>query len=149
MWPDFGKLVLNVTFNNSNIYDQIEEKGHPNNFAVVTICSSNLELPKNCMEYFESSFTPSLMDTLNCVILRISMWHWDWFSKIGSQIIYMLLAWYLKAHNIQCYIITDWCLKSIPAQCKFHIHIDIYYTEHTYTITFLILKSSVIVCLIA
>ena len=44
----FWKISLNVTFNNSNIYDQIEEKGHSNNFAVVTICSSNLELPKLC-----------------------------------------------------------------------------------------------------
>ena len=28
---------------------------------------------QNCVNYFESSFTPLLMDTLNCVILRISM----------------------------------------------------------------------------
>ena len=49
----FLEISLNVTFCNSNIYNQNEEWQLPINLKVVTICSSHLELPENNWKYFE------------------------------------------------------------------------------------------------
>jgi len=82
----FWKISPNVTFYSSNIYNQNEERKLPINLKVVTMCSSNLELPENNWKYFETFCNPFAVVTINCVVLCISMWHLDWFSKIGSHI---------------------------------------------------------------
>ena len=69
----FWKISLNVTFYNSNIYNQNEELELPINLKVVTMCSSHLELPKNNWKYFEKFCNPFVVVTINCVILCISM----------------------------------------------------------------------------
>ena len=69
----FWKISLNVTFYNSNIYHQNEEREPPINLKVVTMCSSHLELPENNWKYFETFGDPFAVVTINCVILCISM----------------------------------------------------------------------------
>ena len=49
----FWKISLNVTFCNSNIYNQNEEWEFPINLKVVIMCSSQLELPENNWKYFD------------------------------------------------------------------------------------------------
>ena len=39
----FWKISLDVTFDNLNIYEQIEEKRHPTNFAVVVVQTLNYQ----------------------------------------------------------------------------------------------------------
>ena len=51
----FWKISPNVTFYNSNIYNQNEKWEPPINLTVVTICSSHLELPENNWKYFNKS----------------------------------------------------------------------------------------------
>ena len=67
------EISLNVTFYNSTIYNQNEEWELPIILKVVTMCSSNLELPENNWIYFEKFCNPFAVVTINCVILCISM----------------------------------------------------------------------------
>ena len=45
------EISLNVTFYNSNIYNQAKEWELPINLKVVTMCSSHLELTENNWKY--------------------------------------------------------------------------------------------------
>ena len=63
----FWKISLNVTFYNSNIYNQNKEWELPINLKVVTMCSSHLELPENNWKYFEKFCNPFAVVTINCV----------------------------------------------------------------------------------
>ena len=69
----FWKISLNVTFYNSNIYNQNEEQELPINLKVVAMCSSHLELPENNWKYCENFCNSFAVVTMNCVILCISM----------------------------------------------------------------------------
>ena len=69
----FWKISPNVTFYNSNIYNQNEEWELPINLKVVTMCSSHLELPENNCKYFEKFCNLFAVVTINRVILCFSM----------------------------------------------------------------------------
>jgi len=69
----FWKISLNVTFYNSNIYNQNEERDLPINLKVVTMCSSHLELPENNWKYSEKFCNPFAVVTIICVIPCISL----------------------------------------------------------------------------
>ena len=69
----FWKISPNVTFYNSNIYNQNEERELPINLKVITMCSSHLELPENNWKYFKKFCNPFAVVTRNCVIPCISM----------------------------------------------------------------------------
>ena len=60
-------------FTTQIIYNQNEEWELPINLTVITICSSNLELPEKYWKYFKKLCNPFAVVTINCVILRISM----------------------------------------------------------------------------
>ena len=66
----FLKISPNVTFHNSNIYNQNEKQELPINLKVVIMCSAHLELPGNNWKYIEKFYNPF---TISCVILCISM----------------------------------------------------------------------------
>ena len=61
----FWKISLNVTFYNSNIYNQNEEQELPINLKVVTMCSSYFELPENNWKYFKKFCNPFALVTIN------------------------------------------------------------------------------------
>ena len=63
----FWKISPNVTFYNSNIHNQNEERELPINLKVVTMCSSHLKLAENNWKYFEKYCNPFAMVTINCV----------------------------------------------------------------------------------
>ena len=67
---EFWKISPNVTFYNSNIYNQNEERELPINLKVVTMCSSYLELPENNWKYFENFCNPFAVVTINCVTFK-------------------------------------------------------------------------------
>ena len=69
----FWKISPNVTFYNSIIYNQNEERQLPINLKVVTMCSSHFELPENNWKYFKKFCNPFSVVTINRVILCISM----------------------------------------------------------------------------
>ena len=54
----FWKISPNVTFYNSIIYNQTEERQLPINFKVVTMCISHFELPENNWKYFKKFCNP-------------------------------------------------------------------------------------------
>ena len=85
---EFLKISLNVTFDISNIYNHNEGWGHLNYFSVITIDTSHLELPEIKWNTLENPVHLFAKNTLNCVIICISMWHKDWFSKIRSHMIF-------------------------------------------------------------
>ena len=51
----YRKISLNVTFYNSYIYNQNEERELPIYSTAVTICGSHLELPENNWKYLKIS----------------------------------------------------------------------------------------------
>ena len=69
----FWKISPNVTFYNSNIYNQNEERELPINLKAVTMSSSHFELLENNWKYFKKLCNPSAVATINCVLLCISM----------------------------------------------------------------------------
>ena len=78
----FWKISLNVTFYNSNIYSQNEERELPINLKVVTMCSSHFESPENNWKCFKKFCNPF---TINCVFYVFQCDSKTDFPKLGHN----------------------------------------------------------------